>query len=481
MIKNDRQYKLSKAQIREFESAIADLKKNASVPPGTDPKFAEVHRSALQSQLADLNAEVQEYEALKAGKVTDFEAHSLDELPTMLVKARVARGMTHKHLAERLNVKEQQVQRWEANDYSGASIENLKAVADALGVVFTQQLFVPKPDVTPKAFLTFLGAGVGLSPDFLMQRVLSDEVANAFREGTATLKEIVCSAGTIARVFGLNARELVELKVPQCDFPVLAATRFKLPSRVTRETVSGYTIYAHYLAGLLVQCTESKPVWAFPSTAHEFFQAVTETRGPMSFERVLRFLWDCGIVVLPLRDSGGFHGAVWKISGKFVMVLKQTTPLESRWLYDSLHESGHIKNGDVEEGAVFIEDQEISPESKGEEEDAANDWAEAVLFDGRSEELEDASTQACDGNLRKLKAALPQVAKQFNVNLGALANYMAYRLAQQNENWWGAAHNLQNTSRDPFEVARDVLLERTDLFRLTNFDRALIQRALAEE
>jgi ribosome-binding protein aMBF1 (putative translation factor) len=135
MIKNDRQYRLSKAQIREFDGAIANLGKEP-VPAGADPRLAGIHRNALKSQVEELISDVQEYETLKAGKVTQFQANSLDDLPTLLVKARIARGLTHKELAERLRVKEQQVQRWESNDFSGASIDTLNSIAGALGVTF---------------------------------------------------------------------------------------------------------------------------------------------------------------------------------------------------------------------------------------------------------------------------------------------------------------------------------------------------------
>jgi HTH-type transcriptional regulator/antitoxin HigA len=99
-----------------------------------DRRFAGIQRRALKSQLEEMTADIEEYEALKGGKVTEFEAPSLDDLPVLLVKARIARGITQKGLADRLHVKEQQVQRWESNDFQGASIETLKATADALGV-----------------------------------------------------------------------------------------------------------------------------------------------------------------------------------------------------------------------------------------------------------------------------------------------------------------------------------------------------------
>lgn len=43
-------------------------------------------------------------------------------------------GPTSEELGERLEVKEQQIQRWEANLYSGVGVERLQEVADALGM-----------------------------------------------------------------------------------------------------------------------------------------------------------------------------------------------------------------------------------------------------------------------------------------------------------------------------------------------------------
>jgi HTH-type transcriptional regulator/antitoxin HigA len=134
MIKNDRQYRITKAQVRAFTEAASNVR-TAPVPAGMDRRLIDIQRRALKSQLEEMTSEVEEYEALKAGHVTEFEARSLNDLPKILVKARIARGMTQRDLAERLHVKEQQVQRWESNDFHGVSIESLEAIADALGVV----------------------------------------------------------------------------------------------------------------------------------------------------------------------------------------------------------------------------------------------------------------------------------------------------------------------------------------------------------
>ena len=59
---------------------------------------------------------------------------SLDKLPRTLVEARIVAGLSQKELAERLDLKEQQIQRYEATDYRSASLTRLKQVAKALGV-----------------------------------------------------------------------------------------------------------------------------------------------------------------------------------------------------------------------------------------------------------------------------------------------------------------------------------------------------------
>jgi ribosome-binding protein aMBF1 (putative translation factor) len=62
-----------------------------------------------------------------------FEATSLPELATALVKARISKGWTQRQLAEQLGVAEQQVQRYESTGYASASLARLGDIAAALG------------------------------------------------------------------------------------------------------------------------------------------------------------------------------------------------------------------------------------------------------------------------------------------------------------------------------------------------------------
>lgn|SRR5487761_66340 len=140
MIANERQYRITKSAVRQFEESLQRLDSDESHRP---PQMRQLMREAMESQLQDLREEVAEYDALKGGKVAVLELESLRELPTALIRARVAAGLTQRELAERLGLKEQQIQRYEATLYAGASLERVQEVADALGVEISERVTLP--------------------------------------------------------------------------------------------------------------------------------------------------------------------------------------------------------------------------------------------------------------------------------------------------------------------------------------------------
>ena len=131
MIKNERQYRITRNRADEVRRSIAELA-NADLPQGLDPGMRELQLDALRSVLADLDAELADYDALQ--DTTLFEATGLNQLPVTLIRARIARGLTQRQLAERVGLPEQAVQRYEATDYAGVSFARLVEIADALEV-----------------------------------------------------------------------------------------------------------------------------------------------------------------------------------------------------------------------------------------------------------------------------------------------------------------------------------------------------------
>ena len=77
----------------------------------------------------DLRAELADFDQLRGGTLSTFDAASLEELSTVLVKARIARGWTQRQLAEAFGMAEQQIQRCEANDSRSTSLARLWDIA----------------------------------------------------------------------------------------------------------------------------------------------------------------------------------------------------------------------------------------------------------------------------------------------------------------------------------------------------------------
>ncbi len=143
MITNEVQYRATKAHLQQFEEALANLEAAAGTKP---TKLARLEIDAVASQAEDLRSELDEYDRLRSGQVSTFEASTLADLATLLVKARIARGWTQRRLGEALGVAEQQVQRYEATGYRGASLARICDVAAALGVRVTETASLVDPD-----------------------------------------------------------------------------------------------------------------------------------------------------------------------------------------------------------------------------------------------------------------------------------------------------------------------------------------------
>jgi HTH-type transcriptional regulator/antitoxin HigA len=134
VITNEVQYRATKAHLDRFEEAARNIEDR----PGKRVKLELLELAALRAQADDLRAELADFEQLRSGTLSTFDAASLDELSTVLVKARIARGWTQRQLAEALGMAEQQIQRYEANEYRSTSLARLCDIANVLGVTVAQ-------------------------------------------------------------------------------------------------------------------------------------------------------------------------------------------------------------------------------------------------------------------------------------------------------------------------------------------------------
>lgn len=129
MIQNDRQYKITKNQIARLDAAL-ELSRRAAKE--MDTRVYKAMAAGLESQIADLKQELREYDALKHAR--SLAISSWDRLGEVLVRARVASGLTQKTLAERMRLKPQQIQKYEATHYRSASLKRIADVSRTLGL-----------------------------------------------------------------------------------------------------------------------------------------------------------------------------------------------------------------------------------------------------------------------------------------------------------------------------------------------------------
>ncbi|MEE9230672.1 MAG: helix-turn-helix transcriptional regulator [Acidobacteriota bacterium] len=88
----------------------------------------------IRAQIEELHEEVAAYERLKASTVEDLELGALNELPLLLIRARVAQGLTRKDLAGSLGIAEQQIQHFESTNYASANLRRVLEIVRALGI-----------------------------------------------------------------------------------------------------------------------------------------------------------------------------------------------------------------------------------------------------------------------------------------------------------------------------------------------------------
>ncbi len=458
MIKNERQYKITKALARQFEEALTEARQRAS-HKGVDLSARQLEEEALKSQLADLRSDLEAYEALRSGRQTVIEVKSLADLPVALIQARIASGMSQRELADKLGLKEQQIQRYEMTEYASASMNRVLEIAGVL------RLKVPK-DISVREH----------DSELIINRLMP---RSSFGDAEASGRHLSKLVTNIQRIFGWSTGELLGSAPLGLNTALIGGTRFKVPARVDEKRLLAYTIYARSLASLATEVTRELSPKEIPTKPDRVRKAIVTEYASVTFESVLRYVWSLGVAVLPLRDSGAFHAACWRMKGRNVIVLKQKTRSAARWAFDLLHDLLHVAQEPGEREMSVIDWSEVG--NTNDEEEAASEFAGNVLLAGKAEKLAELCVEAARNRVERLKAIVPEIAAQHKVDAGSLANYMAFRLSLQDINWWGAANNLQGNGVDPWEVARDTFLTKADWAPLNDSDRDLLTQALAEE
>ncbi len=180
MVQNERQYKVTKGQIAKLEGALASSR---TLSEKMDPRVYRAMIAGIEWEINRLQQQLHDFEELKEN--SSLFMHSVQDLPQILVKARIARAYTQKQLAERLNIKPQQIQKYEITAYRSASWKRMLEVMDALGLDFEARVPLKEASTDPVDYGMFnmnrilLRQGAGVDIDRTDQSISEYETSLA--------------------------------------------------------------------------------------------------------------------------------------------------------------------------------------------------------------------------------------------------------------------------------------------------------------
>src|SRR5712664_3365612 len=112
-ILNHRDYRSAKTQIAQLSRALGPNGVIENIASHLPADVAAARRQTLKTELQRLQADVAAYEKLRGQEINSDPEIDVDDLGLLPIIARITRRLSQRELAERLEMKEQQVQRYE--------------------------------------------------------------------------------------------------------------------------------------------------------------------------------------------------------------------------------------------------------------------------------------------------------------------------------------------------------------------------------
>jgi HTH-type transcriptional regulator/antitoxin HigA len=130
VLKNEKQYISAKAKLLKWLKTHEQLQSGAS--QGLPQWVIAEQNFSVEEQIEQLQVEIQEYEDTSAGKTELPDPSLVEKIPYLLISWRIARHWTQRDLAERVQMHENQIQKYESENYACASLQTISKIAEAL-------------------------------------------------------------------------------------------------------------------------------------------------------------------------------------------------------------------------------------------------------------------------------------------------------------------------------------------------------------
>jgi transcriptional regulator with XRE-family HTH domain len=154
MIKNSKQLAIEKKEVADLVDIIKDMDKlSREKKPDT---IQQLQYDLYKGRIEELKNEIAEYERLASDKLDSLVFNSsIDDLNKAIISYRIASGLTQKNLADKLEIHEQQIQRYEHQEYLKASFERVLQILKTLNVEvhFKKEFRDKRRIIDPNKFL----------------------------------------------------------------------------------------------------------------------------------------------------------------------------------------------------------------------------------------------------------------------------------------------------------------------------------------
>ncbi len=319
----------------------------------------------------------------------------------------------------------------------------------------------------------------GISKNLIENKVIPNSLLQQLN-GNKAVESTQRAIDYLISVFGLNRKQLLESESISLSTIPSQLAYYKKPTNANLNQIKAYSHYAQFIAKTSSKACHNLPYNDYPEDIDEFREMQIEKHGEISLEALLDTIWNLGICVVPLTDSGVFHGASWNIDGRHVIILKQKTDSHAKWIFDLLHELYHVFAHLNEDNTSVIEETELSPvaSNDSEEELEANSFANQFIFNSSAEILAKECVTRAGNKTERLKQAVIDTANDIGIRVDFLANYLAFRLQHDGTNWWGTANSLQVKDPSPVEVTRRFLTKNLDFKILNQIESNMLSMAI---
>jgi HTH-type transcriptional regulator/antitoxin HigA len=143
IISNDRQARETAALIVQINQALSSEQVLKSIVEGLPREVINGVQRSLSSEKKELSEILDAYIQAKDGNFEPLKKRTENDPGDFLIAARIIKGWSQKELAQKLGLREQAIQRYEAEHYRSISLGNYMRVAKVLSIRLSADFFPP--------------------------------------------------------------------------------------------------------------------------------------------------------------------------------------------------------------------------------------------------------------------------------------------------------------------------------------------------